>query len=91
MLYLSWIYPITLSNKVNLKPQEWKPEPEYTLAGWYGGYSFKHFWGNCFFLLGEIAHLDGIQQLCHHYYLQNGSIGAISTVARIKKFLGFEP
>jgi hypothetical protein len=91
MKYRLWysfdIHPVKISNKENLKPHEYKSEPEYKHC-WIGGYSFKHFWSNCHFLLGEIAHLDGIQQLCHQYYLQNGSLGAISTVARIKKFLG---
>ncbi len=80
---------ITISNKEHMIPHEYKAEPEYALAGWYRGYSFKHFWSNCHFLLGELGRLEGMQQLCHHYYLQNGSLGAVITVNRIKKFLGF--
>lgn len=79
---------IIISNKEKIIPHKYKTEPEYTLAGWYGGYSFKHFWSNCYFLLGEIGKLDGIQQLCHHYYLQNGSLGAKIAAERIKKFIG---
>lgn len=84
------IFDVIISNKERLATHEYKAEPEYIKGnGWYRGYSFKHFWSNCYFLLGEIANLDGIQQLCHQYYLQNGSLGAIITTARIKKFLGF--
>lgn len=79
---------MVISNKQRIEPHEWKPEPEYTLAGWHRGYSFKHFWSCCFFLLGDDALIDGMQQLCHHYYLQNGGIGAVTTVARIRKFVG---
>lgn len=78
---------ITISNKEKLVPHEYKTEPEWTLSGWYRGYSFKHFWSNCFSLLGEIANIDGIQQLCHQYYLQNGSLGAKITVDRIRKLI----
>lgn len=83
------IFSMTISNKEKLVPHEYKSEPEYTKgSGWYRGYSFKHFWSNCYFLLGEIAEIDGMQQLCRQYYLQNGSLGAITTAGRIKKFLG---
>jgi hypothetical protein len=81
-------HQITISNKEPLIPHKYKAEPQYIKgAGWYGGYSFKHFWSNCYFLLGELATLDGVQQLCHQYYLQNGSLNAATTVQRIKKFL----
>lgn len=83
-----WEYPVTISSKEKLVPQEYKGDPSYTVAGWDKGYSFKRFWGNCHFLLGENANLEGMQQLVHHYYLQNGSLGAIMAVRRIKKFLG---
>lgn len=82
-------YRKTISNKESLAPHEYKAEPEYNKNGWYRGYGFKHFWSNCHFLLGDLAALDGMQQLCHQYYLQNGSLGAPITVARIKHFLGF--
>ncbi len=83
-----WEYPVTISNKEKLAPQEYKGDPAYSIAGWDKGYSFKRFWGNCYFLLGEIADLDGIQCLVHHYYLQNGSLGSVLAVKRIKIFLG---
>ncbi len=81
-------YSVTISNKDPLPTHEYKIEPEYTKSGWYGGYSFKHFWSNCKALLGVAGMIDGMQQLCHHYYLQNGSLGAMITVSRIRKFVG---
>jgi hypothetical protein len=81
-------YCITISNKAYMEPSEEKPEPEYYEgSGWYRGYSFKQFWGNCYAMLGDIGKLEGIQQLCHHYYLQNGALSAKVTVGRIRKFL----
>lgn len=80
------IHQIVISNKERMEPSDPKGDPAYTIAGWEKGYSFKRFWGNCYAMLGDIAKLEGIQQLCHQYYLHNGSIGAIETVARIKKF-----
>lgn len=80
---------VTISNKEKIVPGKYKAEPEFLPWGsWYHGYSFRHFWGNCHALLGEISSHDGIQQLCHHYYLQNGTIDANSTIKRIKRFLG---
>lgn len=86
---MTYYFDLTISNKKPLAPHEYKAEPEYMKgSGWHRGYSFKHFWSNCYFLLGEIAELDGIQQLCHQYYLQNGSLGAKITAIRIRKFIG---
>lgn len=82
------ILDCVISNKDPLHPSEYKTEPEWTGYVWYSGYSFKHFWGNCAALLGDMAKLEGIQQLVHQYYLQNGSLGAIKTVERIKKLIG---
>lgn len=79
---------MAISNKEKLAPQKYKGDPVITAAGWDRGYSFNRFWGNCHFLLGEIASLDGVQQLVHQYYLKNGSLGSIITTNRIKKFLG---
>ena len=81
----------TISNKESLTLHEYKGDPVYTIAGWDGGYSFKRFWSNCYFLLGELGGIDGIQQLVHHYYLQNGSLGSAKASERIKKFLGNQP
>jgi hypothetical protein len=79
---------IIISNKNKMQPDDYKSEPEYIKGlGWYKGYSFKHFWGNCHALLGDIGKLEGVQQLCHHYYLQNGELGANETTKRIKRFL----
>lgn len=77
-----------ISNKEHIKPDGYKGDPEYTIAGWEKGYSFKRFWGNCHTLLGDMGKLDGIQQLVHQYYLQNGDLGAKKTVERIKRLLG---
>lgn len=86
---LNYNSQVNISNKIKLVTSEPKSEPEYMLSReWYRGYSFQHFWNNCNALLGEIAHLDGVQQLCHQYYLQNGSLGAKITAIRIKRFLG---
>lgn len=82
------IESLVISNKEMLAAGEPKPEPEYTMAGWYRGYSFKHFWSNCNAFLGQLSNLDGVQQLCHHYYLQNGSLGAAITADRIKRLIG---
>lgn len=82
-------YQLTISNKEKMQPEEPKGDPGYTIAGWEKGYSFKRFWGNCYYLLGDIANINGIQQLCHQYYLQNGSLGARDAVIAVKKFLGF--
>ena len=89
-LYYSLKLPyLTISNKESFKPSGYKGDPPYTIAGWERGYSWDRFWSNCHFLLGEIANIEGIQQLCHHYYLQNGSLGATTTVNRIKKLRWF--
>jgi len=80
---------LIISNKESIKPDTYKAEPEYTKSGWSRGYSFKHFWSNCYALLGDLADLEGMQQLCHHYYLQNGELGARATVNRINNFLVF--
>lgn len=79
-----------ISNKTPLKPHAWKKEPLKVFiikAGADNGYSFKHFWSNCYHLLGEYGKLDGIQQLCHNYYCKNGDVYAEETVLRIKKLL----
>lgn len=77
-----------ISNKEAIKPHEYKTEPQYTKGvGWRYGYSFKHFWSNCHALLGELGELNGIQQLCHHYYLKNSALNAIDCVNRIKIFI----
>jgi hypothetical protein len=82
-------FAVTMSNKESLNTHEYKSEPEYVQGlGFRGGYSFKHFWSNCHFLLGEVSELSGIQQLCHHYYLKGGSNGVAITAVRIRKFLG---
>ena len=79
---------LTISNKSEIKPA-YGLEPEYDkLTGWWRGYPFNLFLGNVLVLLGELQRLDGIQQLCHRYYRQNGNIGAKETAERIKKFLG---
>ena len=72
-----------------MNPQAYKAEPDFrrTDGVWIQGYSFKHFWGNCAALLGDVARIGGIQQLCHQYYLQNGALGATIAVQRIKKFI----
>ncbi len=76
------------SNKLCIKPNPPKAEPDYIRgAGWFGGYSFRHFWGNVFAHLGAIGPVDGVQQLAHHYYLQNGELNAKDTAVRIGKFV----
>lgn len=90
-------YEVVISNKKNIKPDAWTDDLNYTIRGWSGasqspsdtGYNFKKFWGNCHALLGDISKLEGIQQLCHQYYLQNGQLNAINVVKSIKRFLGF--
>jgi hypothetical protein len=72
------------NNKILPKP---KPETEFVCGFWWRGYPFEQFWGNCHALLGDIANNDGYQQLCHHYYLQNGGLSAKQAVNRIRKFL----
>lgn len=79
---------MTTSNKVAIKPDDFKGDPPYTeYAGWEKGYSFQRFWGNCHALLGDIGKLLGVQQLCQHYYLQNGTLGSQMTATRIRKLL----
>jgi hypothetical protein len=78
-----------ISNKDYIAPQGWKEEPEYVEhAGWQGGYSFRHFWGNVHEILRPLSDVEGVQQLAHQYYLQNGSLGALDTARRIRLFLG---
>jgi hypothetical protein len=77
-----------ISNKAVLNASS-KGEPLITSYGaWENGYSFDRFLGTTYAYLGEIAKLDGIQQLVHHYYLKNGLLGAKITAHRIKQFLG---
>lgn len=80
---------LTISNKEKMEPESPKGDPALTIAGWEKGYSFKRFWGNCYALLGESARLDGIQQLCHQYYLQNGLLDAKITAGRIRELLRY--
>ena len=80
-------HQIVISNKKPSKPSGYKGDPPYSIAGWERGYSWDRFWGNCFVILGDMATVDGIQQLCHHYYLQNGSLGAHEAVNKLKRFL----
>lgn len=84
-----------ISNKEDVKPRGIKPEPVWNGYGWDSGtsdtgYEFRQFLGNCYGFLGDMAALDGMQQLIHHYYLQNGSINAETTAQKIKKLLGKE-
>lgn len=81
------IFPQCISNKQKLPHADPKPEKLTSYGAWENGYSFKQFLGNCYAWLGDMAVIDGIQQLCHQYYLQNGSIGAKETAVRIIKFL----
>jgi hypothetical protein len=75
-----------LSNPNPIKPDHYKPEPEYIKhMGWQSGYSFRHFWGNVSAIIGDDS--LGMQRLAHHYYLQNGEISALDTVQRIRKFI----
>jgi len=80
---------IIISNKEKIAPKKPKSEDCYLEGmGWRGGYSFRQFLGNVYAHLGDVSKIDGIQQLCHHYYLQNGSLNAKTTATRIKKLLG---
>lgn len=82
------IFDTIISNKAKLAPREPKAEPSYLAGvGWYGGYEFRQFLGNCYACLGDIAKMEGMQQLCHQYYLQNGSIGARYAASRVLRFL----
>jgi len=51
------IFSFTASNKESMNPQAYKAEPDFrrTDGVWIQGYSFKHFWGNCAALLGDVA------------------------------------
>ncbi len=78
-----------ISNKSLCVPANPKAEPEYIKNfGWRNGYNFKQFLGNVHAHLGSVAKIDGVQQLIHQYYLQNGGLNARDTSDRIKKFLG---
>jgi hypothetical protein len=78
-----------ISNKNYIVPKPAKQESDFIVnVGWQGGYSFRQFLGNVYNLLGDLQHCEGIQQLIHHYYLQNGSVNARTTANRIKKFIG---
>lgn len=87
--------PQTISNKTQCSPRPPKAEPfkhnwKGEFIGWENGYEFRQFLGNCYAFLGEqLSELDGMQQLIHHYYLQNGLLSARDTAKRIRKFLGF--
>ncbi len=79
---------VTISNKEKCTPSEIKAEPDYIEgAGWRGGYSFKAFLATCYAYLGDISNVEGIQYLCHHYYLKNGALGGKQTSLRIKKLI----
>lgn len=79
---------LKISNKSPCEPRPPKKEPDYIEGlGWAGGYEFKQFLGNTYAWLGELQNLDGVQQLIHHYYLQNGGINARNTAQRIRLFL----
>jgi hypothetical protein len=79
----------TRSNRDAIKPDGYTSEPDYIKGlGWYKGYSFKRFWGNVHHYLDDKP--EGVQQLAHHYYLQNGGLGAQAAARRIYKFLGGE-
>ncbi len=100
MLTNGWLprqYPMTISNKEPCNPRPPKAEPfhynwEGKLIGWENGYEFRQFLGNCYAFLGdELSKLSGIQQLVHHYYLQNGMLSAKDAAQRIKVFLRIEP
>lgn len=87
-------YSMVISNDTFLQPRPPRAEPflynwEGAFIGWEKGYEFRQFLGNCYALLGQqLSELSGIQQLIHHYYLQNGSLSARDAVQRIKKFIG---
>lgn len=86
-----WMFnPVTISNKASILPDESGVEPSYIPhMGWQGGYSFRRFLGNVLGYLDEAwRDVDGIQQLIHHYYLQNGELGARVAAQRMVKFLG---
>lgn len=80
----------TESNKAVILPDLSGVEPSYIPnMGRHGGYSFRRFYGNVLgYLEDSIGNIAGMQQLIHHYYLQNGSIGARTTAERINKFIG---
>lgn len=85
------IFPsFTVSNKSQIKPPKRISLPVHDpYQGWpKEGYPFKDFLADCYYLLGkELSNLDGMQQLVHHYYLQNGTLDAKGAVERIKKFI----
>jgi hypothetical protein len=76
--------------KDTILPDESGSEPSYIPhMGWHRGYPFCRFFGNVLGYLEEsIGALAGMQQLIHHYYLQNGELGARITAERIMKFIG---
>jgi hypothetical protein len=80
----------TISNKDYIKPRTAKPEPIWNGWGWDNGtsdfgYEFRQFLGNCYSHMKESEIVDGMQQLIHQYYMQNGTINAKDTVARIRR------
>lgn len=78
----------TRSNPKAIAPKPYKEEPEYIKGmGWRNGYPFRQFLSNVYHHLGDLSKIRGVQQLVHHYYLQNGSLGAKVTADRIRKFL----
>lgn len=80
---------LVISKKQTVLPMAAKREPDYVEgAGWQGGYSFRQFLGNVYAYLGGLSSVEGIQQLCHQYYLQNGSLDARTTALRIQRLLG---
>jgi hypothetical protein len=85
-----------ISNKNYIAPRPPKPEPVWNGHFWDGysdkSYEFRQFLGNCMVYLGEeLSNLDGMQQLIHQYYLQNGGINARDTAERIKVFISPPP
>ncbi len=81
---------MTIANNAVIAPMQPKAEPDYLPgAGWVRGYEFRQFLGNVYAHLGEaLSKVEGMQQLVHHYYLQNGSINASNAAKRIKQFIG---
>jgi hypothetical protein len=82
-----------LSNDKKISPSNKVRMPIYEPYWGWGtkGYPFRDFLADCYHLLGkDLADTPGIQQLCHHYYLQNGILDAKTTADRIRKFVGEE-
>jgi hypothetical protein len=84
------IYGVTISNKEHIKPSDKLLLGLYDEKyGWFSGYPFNKFLADVYYFIGSLKHEDGIQQLIHHYYLQNGRVDARTTANRIKKFINF--